>query len=187
MELHPTPESWRIALGTAAGALLIVAAGLVLAATSGGSTARLVAGLLIAAAALATLLPAVGTVSATIDADTRGITVHRLGRSTRFPWSDVVDLHVIERPAQVPDGTEYHWVVPRRSRHVVAVPCLALADGRCRELPALAGPASGPNRAAVSAAVEALNRFRTQAASSAGAQLHAVRHQRTVDERAVGA
>ncbi len=124
------------------------------------SLALLVAGVLIAAAALATFVPAVGTLTAAVDADVRGVTVRRLGRSSTYRWSDVVAIRVVERKAKVPDGTEYHWVVPSRSRHLVAVPSLQLVDGRVRELPALAAPADGRRRAAANEHVKRLAHLR---------------------------
>ena len=141
MELHPTPQSWRIALATAVGALAVAVGAVWVAALVGALGAWIAAGV-VAAAALATFLPAVGTLSAVVDADTRGVTIRRFGRARRYGWSDVVGVRVIERRASVPDGTEYHWVVPSRSRHVVAVPVLELADGSLRELPALAAAAA---------------------------------------------
>ena len=177
MELHPTPESWRIALLTAIGAFGIGLAGAILAAVFHGSGALLVACVLIGVAALATLAPAVGTLTATVDADSRGVAIRRFGRTARYAWSDVVDVRVIERRANVPDGTEYHWVVPRRGAHVVAVPCLALADGRVRELPALAAPAAGPRSAAAREYAALLERVRvlTTAATDAPADAHLIR------------
>jgi Bacterial PH domain len=171
MELHPTPESWRIALLTAFGAALVAAAGVVVVAGFGHSVALIVTGVLVALAAVATLVPALGTLTATVDADTRGVTVRRLGHSSYYPWAEVVEVRLLERRANVPDGTEYHWVVPSRSRHVVAVPCLALADGTVRELPALAAPASGPARAAASEHAEHLARMRNQASATGDAQV----------------
>jgi hypothetical protein len=163
MELHPTPESWRIALLTAIGALVVGAAAIVAGTVIGGATA-LITSVVIAAAALATLVPALGTISASVDADARGVTVRRLGRTRRYSWGEVVGIHVAERRANVPDGTEYHWVVPRRRAHVVAVPCLDLADGRVRQLPALAVPASGPTSVVASDHAATLRYFRTLAA-----------------------
>jgi hypothetical protein len=162
MELHPTPESWRIALLTAIGALVIGTAAITAGAVIGGATALITAGV-IALAALATLVPALGTISASVDADARGVTVRRLGRTCRYAWGDVVGIHVAERRASVPDGTEYHWVVPHRRAHVVAVPCLDLADGRVRQLPALAVPASGPTSVVASDHAATLRYFRTLA------------------------
>jgi hypothetical protein len=159
MELHPTPESWRIALLTAIGAVAIGLAGGIVADIFDGSGV-LVAGVLIGVAALATLAPAVGTLTASVDADTRGVAIRRFGRTSHYPWSDVADVHVIERRASVPDGTEYHWVVPGRSAHVVAVPCLELVDGRVRQLPALAAPAAGPRSAAAREYAALLERLR---------------------------
>jgi hypothetical protein len=177
MELHPTPESWRIALLTAIGAFGIGLAGAVMADVFHGSGALLAACVLIGVAALATLAPAVGTLTATVDADSSGVAIRRFGRTTHYSWSEVVDVRVIERRASVPDGTEYHWVVPRRRAHVVAVPCLALADGRLRELPALAAPATGPRSAAAREYAALLERVRslTAAASDAPADGHLIR------------
>jgi hypothetical protein len=165
MELRPTPESWRIALGTAFGAFVIAMCGLVLALAL-GSSAAVAAGIAISAAAFATLVPALGALSAMVDVDRNGVTVRRLGRTARVPWSEVADVQVVDRPARVPDGTEYHWVVPRRPRHVVAVPVLVLADGRGRQLPALASPADGPKRAVAVAHARVLTDLRRGAASS---------------------
>jgi hypothetical protein len=148
MELHPTPESWRIALFTALGAVGIGIAGVAFTVVFRSSTALIATGILIAIAATATLLPAVGALTASVDADARGVTVRRFGLATYYAWADVTGVHLVERRANVPDGTEYHWVVPSRSKHVVAVPCLELADGRVREIPALAAPAYGVRRAA---------------------------------------
>ncbi len=167
MELHPTPESWRIALLTAIGALGIGAGGALVLAVFGTSGALLATAILIGLAAIATLAPAIGTLSAAVDADTRGVTIRRFGRASRYDWANVVDVKVIERRASVPDGTEYHWVIPRRSSHVVAVPCLELADGRVRELPALAAPATGPRSQAAREYAAALARLRAVTASAA--------------------
>ncbi len=171
MELHPTPESWRIALLTAVGSVLVAGAGAVFLFGFGNSVAQLVTGALVVLAAVATLLPALGALTATVDADTRGVSVRRLGRSSYYPWGDVVEVRLLERRANVPDGTEYHWVLPSRARHMVAVPCLALVDGSVRELPALAGPASGPGRAAASEHAEHLARVRNQTFASADARV----------------
>ena len=165
MELHPTPESWRIALVTAVGAVVFGLAGTVVAAIFSSSAALLASGVVLAVAALATLAPAVGALSATVDADTRGVVVRRFGHTSRYPWSDVVDVRVIERRASVPDGTEYHWVVPSRAAHLVAVPCLELTDGRIRQLPALAAPAAGPRRAAATEHAAVLERLRPPTAT----------------------
>ncbi|MDQ1383972.1 MAG: hypothetical protein QOG65_1351 [Actinomycetota bacterium] len=162
MELRPTPASWRIALATAFGAFVIAICGLVLALAL-GSSAAVATGIAISAAAFATFVPALGALSATVDVDRNGVTVRRLGRSTRVAWSEVADVQVVDRPANVPDGTEYHWVVPRRPRHVVAVPVLVLADGRIRQLPALASPADGPRRAGALAHARVLTDLRVAA------------------------
>jgi len=159
MELHPTPESWRIALFTAIGALGVAAAAII-AAVVFGTTGTAIAAAVTVTAALATFMPAIGTMSATVDADARGVTIRRLGRTARYAWTDVVGVRVIERRASVPDGTEYHWVVPSRSAHVVAVPCLELANGRVRQLPALAAPAAGPRSAAAREHAGILTYFR---------------------------
>ena len=90
---------------------------------------------------VATLLPAVGTLSASVDVDNDGVTVRRFGRASHYAWLDIETIEVVERRA-VPDGTEYHWVVPSRRAHVVAVPCLTLSNGERRELPALSAPES---------------------------------------------
>jgi hypothetical protein len=166
MELRPTPESWRIALATAFGALGIAVCGLAIALGFGG-WAAVAAGIAITVAAVATLVPALGALSAVVDADGKGVTVRRLGRSARVAWSDVTDVRVVDRPASVPDGTEYHWVVPRRPRHVVAVPVLLLADGRIRQLPALAAPAEGSKRAVALAHLRVLTNLRLKASASA--------------------
>lgn len=168
MELLPTPESWRIALLTAIGALAIVVAAAVTAAVTRGPGALIAGLVVIGLAALATFAPAIGTLSASVDADARGVSIRRFGRSTRFAWTDVVDVHVIERRASVPDGTEYHWVVPSRSRHMVAVPCLQLADGRIRQLTALAAPASGPKSTAARDYAAILTHLRTLTATGTG-------------------
>ncbi len=144
MELHPSAPSWRIALLTAvgAGALTAAAAGAIVT-----GRAAPVMWWLIALAALATLVPAIGTLTASVEVDGTGLTVLRFGRAQQFRWDEITDVGVVERRAAVPDGTEYHWVWPTR-RHVVAVPYLELADGTRRELPALSAPA-GTGRAAV--------------------------------------
>ena len=159
MELRPTPESWRIALGTAFGALVVAMCGLALALAL-GSSAAVAAGTAITAAAFATFVPALGALSAIVDVDGNGVTVRRLGRSARIAWSEVADVQVVDRPASVPDGTEYHWVFPNRRTHLVAVPCLTLADGRVRELPALAAPASGPRSGAATEYAHMLEHLR---------------------------
>jgi hypothetical protein len=151
MEFHPTPRSWRIALGTATGAAVVVAVA-VFGALHGAPAPLL--WWMVAAAGVATLLPAVGTLSASVDATPDGVTVRRFGRTTRFAWPDVDSVSVVERHASVPDGTEYHWIVPSRHAHVVAVPALALRDGTTRELPALAAPVSVNTARDVAAALE---------------------------------
>jgi hypothetical protein len=166
MELHPTPESWRIALFTAFGAAVIAAGGVGIAAGFRGSVAVIILGTLVVLAGLATFAPAVGTLSATVDADTRGVSVRRFGRVSRYSWADVADVRVIVRRASVPDGTEYHWVFPNRRSHVVAVPCLQLADGRVRELPALAAPATGPRSTAATEHAYVLERLRAVTSTS---------------------
>ena len=159
MELHPTPASWRIALLTAIGALAIGTAAIATGAAIGGITALITAGV-IALATLATFVPALGTMTASVDADVHGVTIRRLGRANRYAWDHVVAVRVVERRANVPDGTEYHWVVPHLRAHVVAVPCLDFADGRERQLPALSVPASGPNSVVASDHAATLQYFR---------------------------
>jgi hypothetical protein len=166
VELHPTPESWRVALLTALGALVVVVAGATTAALFSGTGALLAAGILVGLAGLATFAPAIGALSATVDADSHGVAVRRFGRTSQYTWADVVAVRIIERRASVPDGTEYHWMVPRRSAHVVAVPCLELADGRMRELPALAAPATGPRSIAAREYAALLSHLRTLTAGS---------------------
>ncbi len=161
---HPRELAHRAA--DRVGALAIVVGAAVTAAVTGGPVALIVGLVVIGLAALATFAPAIGTLSASVDADTRGVSVRRFGRSTRFAWTDVVDVHVIERRASVPDGTEYHWVMPSRSRHVVAVPCLQLADGRIRQLTALAAPATGPRSAAAREYAALLTHLRALTAST---------------------
>lgn len=151
MELHPTPESWRVALFTMFGATLVAVAGLWVALVFAGTPLLLAGGILVALAGVATVLPAIGALSAMVDVDGHGVAIRRFGRESRYSWDEIVDVHVATRRANVPDGTEYHWVVPNRRTHLVAVPCLTLAAGREREIPALAGPAHG---ARSSAAVE---------------------------------
>ena len=158
MELHPTPESWRVALFTAFGAAAIAAAGIWVAVVFAGRPALLTGGILVALAGIATLLPALGALSAAVDADASGVTIRRFGRESRYAWDDIVDVRLVERRANVPDGTEYHWVVPNRRTHIVAVPSLALANGRVREIPALAGPAEGVHAGAAAAFVALLTR-----------------------------
>lgn len=160
MELHPTPESWRVALFTAFGAAAIAATGLWVAIAYVGIPALLVGGILVTLAGVATVLPAIGTLSATIDADANGVTIRRFGRESHYRWDEIVDVDVVVRRANVPDGTEYHWVVPNRRTHVVAVPCLELADGRRREIPALSGPAEGPRSGAAKEYAAVLARVR---------------------------
>jgi hypothetical protein len=170
MELHPTPESWRVALCTAFGALVIVAGGAWAAAVFAGALPLLVGGIVVALAGLATFLPALGTLSAAIDADTRGVTIRRFGRTSHYEWDDVADIRLVVRRANVPDGTEYHWVLPNRRRHFVAVPSLALADGHVREIPALAAPAEGPRHAAAAEHAALLARVRALRGESTGDQ-----------------
>jgi hypothetical protein len=160
MELRPTPESWRLALLTGVGALAIAVAGVAVVALRGHSVALLVTGVLIIVAALATFVPALGALTAVVDADIRGVSVRRFGRTSRYRWADVVAVRVIERMANVPDGTEYHWFVPSRSKHLVAVPCLELIGGRIRQLPALAAPADGRRRAAATEQAKRLAHLR---------------------------
>jgi hypothetical protein len=156
VELHPTPESWRVALFTAIGSLAIAITAATIAAVTSPAAVVVGAAVLVVIAALATFVPAVGALSATVDADARGVTIRRLGRTSRFEWPDISGVRVIERRASVPDGTEYHWIAPSRGGHVVAVPCLELADGRMRELPALAAPAAGARRAIADRCAEVL-------------------------------
>jgi hypothetical protein len=158
MELRPTPASWRVALVTAIGALAVALAAGAIAIAVGGAGA-IMAAVVVVCAALATFVPAVGALSASVEADDRGVAIHRFGRTTRFAWADVIDVRLIERRARVPDGTEYHWVVPSRSAHIVAVPCLELTGGHVRELPALAAPANGPRGAAAREYTETLGRL----------------------------
>jgi hypothetical protein len=160
MELHPTPESWRVALFTAFGAAAIAIAGVWVAVAWAGIPLLLVGGILVALAGMATLLPAIGALSAAVDADAGGVAIRRFGRESRYPWDDIVDVHVVVRRANVPDGTEYHWVVPNRRTHFVAVPSLTLRNGRVREIPALAAPAAEPRRDAATAHAAVLIRIR---------------------------
>jgi len=170
MELHPTPESWRVALCTALGALAIVAVGSWVAAVFAGSLPLLSGGIAVALAGLATFLPALGTLSAAIDADASGVTIRRFGRESRYGWDDIVDVRLVVRRANVPDGTEYHWVFPNRRRHVVAVPSLGLVDGRVREIPALAARAEGPRHAAAVEYAAVLEHVRALHADKCGDQ-----------------
>lgn len=170
MELHPTPESWRVALCTALGALAIVAVGSWVAVVFAGSLPLLAGGIAVALAGLATFLPAVGTLSAAIDADASGVTIRRFGRESHYAWDDIVDVRLVVRRANVPDGTEYHWVVPNRRRHLVAVPSLGLAGGRVREIPALAARADGPRQAAAAEYTAILERVRALHAEKNGDQ-----------------
>jgi hypothetical protein len=162
MELHPTPESWRVALFTAFGAAVIAAAGVWVGVAFAGAPALLAGGILVALAGIATVLPAIGALSASVDADASGVEIRRFGRAARYGWDEIVDVRLVVRRASVPDGTEYHWVVPNRRTHMVAVPCLALADGRVRELPALAGPTEGRGRDAAAQHAAVLDRIRAQ-------------------------
>src|SRR5262245_3500141 len=139
MELHPTSESWRTALITACGAFVIGIAAVVAALTTSG---LFVLWLLVGVAAFATLMPASGFMTASVDADRNGITVARFGLSKHFAWTDVDAVTVVARRAQVPDGTEYHWNGISTHKHVVAVPTLELVDGRSVQLTALASPAT---------------------------------------------
>ncbi|HWS46625.1 MAG TPA: hypothetical protein VN636_12245 [Acidimicrobiia bacterium] len=138
MELYPTPRSWRIALLTAFGAAAVMIAGV-----AGLVATGRVPGLwwAIVAAGLATLLPAIGLMSARVDIDEHGVTITRFGISRHFAWTQITGVTIIERSATVPDGTEYHWWLPSRRRHRVAVPTLQLADGTQRQLSAIASPA----------------------------------------------
>jgi hypothetical protein len=169
MELHPTPESWRVALFTAFGAAAIAAAGVWVAIVFAGTPALLAGGILVTLAGAATVLPAIGALSATVDADAAGIAIRRFGHESRYDWDDIVDVRLVVRRANVPDGTEYHWVVPNRRTHFVAVPSLALADGRIREIPALAGPAEGRGSRAPAEHAAVLERVRAQRSEAAEA------------------
>ena len=139
MELHPTSDSWRTALITACGAS-VIGAGAVLGALA--NSGRFVLWLLIGVASFATLMPAIGFMTASVDADRNGVTVSRFGFSKHYAWADVDAVTVIARRAQVPDGTEYHWNGISTRKHVVAVPTLELVDGRAVQLTALASPAT---------------------------------------------
>jgi hypothetical protein len=163
MELHPTSESWRTALWTATGASAIGVAALVAAFVADGLLALWI---MVGVAALATLLPAIGTMTARVDADRRGITVTRFGAAKHFAWTEVRAVSVIERRAQVPDGTEYHWTGVSARKHVVAVPTLELANGEHVQLSALASPAAAAVRPADehAAALEALRSTELQPA-----------------------
>ena len=134
MELRSTPESWRVALLTAIGS-----AGALLASLW---AVRALAWpgfwVLVAFASLATLVPAIGALTASVDLDERGVTIRRLGHAQFLSWTDVREVQVVERRASVPDGTEYHWLVPSARPHIVSVPRLGLHDGSVRELTALA-------------------------------------------------
>jgi hypothetical protein len=171
MELHPTAESWRIALCTAFGAAMIAAAGLWVAVVFGGTPALLAGGVVVVLAGIATVLPAIGALWATIDVDANGVAIRRFGREARFGWDEIVDVRLVVRRANVPDGTEYHWVVPNRRTHIVAVPCLALADGRVREIPALAGPAEGRGSGEAPKYVAVLEGMRARHCESGEGQL----------------
>jgi hypothetical protein len=159
MELRPTSESRRVALVTAAGALAVALAAVVTARAVGGAGAALAA-LVVAGAAVATFVPAVGALSAAVEADGRGVAIRRFGRTSRLEWTDVVDVRIVERRARVPDGTGYHWFVPSRAGHIVAVPSLEVGGGRVRELPALAAPASRARGDVAREHVETLSRIR---------------------------
>ena len=96
---------------------------------------------LVAVFALATLLPAVGWLTASVRTDPVGIVLSRFGRHHVLPWADVVDVVVVERRASVPEGTEYHWVMPGHARHLVVAPAIVLPDGTRRVLTALSSRA----------------------------------------------
>jgi hypothetical protein len=162
MELHPTPESWRVALFTAFGAAAIAAAGVWAAIVFARIPALLAGGILVTLAGAATVLPAIGALSATVDADAAGVAIRRFGHESRYDWDDIVEVRLVVRRANVPDGTEYHWIVPNRRTHFVAVPSLALADGRIREIPALAGPAEGRGSCAPAEHAAVLDRMRAR-------------------------
>ncbi|HUI49021.1 MAG TPA: hypothetical protein VL119_10015 [Acidimicrobiia bacterium] len=149
-----------MALVTAFGALAIVIAAVVVAAVYDGSGLVIAATVVVALAATATLAPAIGTLSASVDADRSGVTARRFGRTASYGWDEITEIQVVERGAAVPDGTEYHWVLPSRSGHVVAVPCLMLSGGARRELPALAAPAAGERRGAADEYAQLLERLR---------------------------
>ena len=140
MQLRPTPESRRVAIWTAVGAVAIAAVAAVLA--TGGFRFGWISWIGFAAA-IATLLPALNALTARVDIDAHAVAVRWFGRTRRFDWSSIAGVHVIERRASVPDGTEYHWFTVQRAPHVVAVPCLDLSDGRMHELPMLASRAAG--------------------------------------------
>lgn len=139
--IEPAVRSWRppeevrgVAHATAAGA------GAVLFVTLAATVEHLdwlALAVLIGLAAVATLLPAVGTCTASVAVDGDGVAVRRFGRLRRVAWDDVVAVDIVERRANVPDGTAYHGLDWRASRRDVAVPVLSLADGSRRELPAL--------------------------------------------------
>jgi hypothetical protein len=170
MELHPTAESWRVALFTMFGATAIAVTGAWVALVFGGTPALLVGGVLVALAGIATVLPAIGALSATVDVTAQGVAIRRFGRESRYAWGEIGEVHIAVRRANVPDGTEYHWVVPNRRTHLVAVPCLTLADGRLREIPALAGPAQGPRSNAAHEHAALLTRVRELRGNGADAQ-----------------
>ena len=93
-------------------------------------------------AALATFLPAVGTLSATVDADTRGVTIRRFGRTARYAWAEVVECRVSSSAGRACPTAPSTTGSCRAGRATSSpFPCLELADGRVRELPALAAAA----------------------------------------------
>ena len=69
----------------------------------------------------------------------------------------------------MPDGTEYHWWVPARGMHRVAVPTLELSDGSTRQLAALATRADNERTAAEE--VAKIERYRTSYAAGSGAAI----------------
>lgn len=163
MHLRPTPESRRVAIWTAIGAAAIATA----------STFAALSGMRVAwiwwpavAAAIATLLPAVNTLTTRVAVNDDAITVRSFGRTHRFEWRAVADVHVIERRASVPDGTEYHWFAVQRAPHVVAVPCLELVDGDVRELPMLASRAAGDGPRVADQNAERISRARPASTSA---------------------
>jgi hypothetical protein len=167
MDLHPTPESWRVALVTAVGSTVVAIAAVV------GAEVTTRAGwfwLVMLLAGIATLLPAIGALSASVDVAPSGVRVRRFGVSHTYAWHDIAHVGVVQRRAQVPDGTEYHWWFPSRIRHDVAVPTLELADGTTRQLPALAMRA-GDERDAADACAAAIERYRTSYAAGSGAAI----------------
>jgi hypothetical protein len=168
MDLRPTPESWRVALATASGAAAVAAA-----AAIGLLASSRVPGLWVAlfVAGVATLVPALGALTASVDVAASGVRVRRLGWTRTFSWDDIVGVRVVERRANVPDGTEYHWWVPSRSaHHMVSIPALELADGATRALPALAARA-GDELTTAQECAAAIERYRSSYAAESGAAI----------------